>query len=61
MLKSLMNIKEAIVAGEENDLISERFKSQATWTLIGYCILSDMGTQLLEGFEQRSNIVCIVF
>lgn len=56
-----MNIKEAIVAGEENELRSERFKSQATWTLIGHCILSDTGTQLLEGFEQRSNIVCIVF
>lgn len=52
----LMNIKEANVAAEENKLRSENFEFQITWALIGHCALSDMGTHLLEGFKQRSDI-----
>ena len=53
----LMNIKEVIVAGKENELRSERFESQVTWGLVGHYTLNDMKTQLLEGFERRGDII----
>ena len=45
------------MAGEENELRSERFKSQVTWVLTDHCSLNGMEIQLLKGFEQRSNII----
>lgn len=45
------------MAGKENELRSERFESQVTWDLVGHCTLNDMKTQLLEGFEQRGDII----
>lgn len=45
------------MAGEENELRLERFKSQVTWVLRDHCSLSDMEIQLLEGFEQMTHII----
>lgn len=49
------------MAGEGKELRSHRFDFQVTWGLVGHCTLSDLRTQLLEGFDQSSDIILIVF
>ena len=45
------------MAGEENEMRSERFKSQVPWVLTDPWHGNGMEIQLLKGFEQRSNII----
>lgn len=56
----LLHIKRPIVARGGNVLRSQRFDSQVTWGLVGHCILGNKRTQLLEAFDQSSDIISIV-
>ena len=52
-----MNIKGIIVGGEEKELRLEQFEPQVTWGLVGHYTLGDRKMVLLEGFQQRSDII----
>lgn len=49
------------MAGGGKELRSQRFNSNVTWGLVGHCTLGDLRTPLLEGFDQSSDIISIVF